>query len=107
MDLDLTNDFLGVTEFRSVIRESLERVEQTRRPLILTKGGKPSAVLLDVDSYQALCDTLKQANHQALMESLRRAEADVAAGRTHSHEEAMKKFEERREQRRNGSKSKD
>ncbi|MEL6633598.1 MAG: type II toxin-antitoxin system Phd/YefM family antitoxin [Bacteroidota bacterium] len=99
MALDLTNDFLGVTEFRSAIHKNLEKVEKTKRPLVLTKGGKPSAVVLDVHSYQALCDVVEQSQRQAFVDSVRRGEADVQAGRVQTHEEAMEAFESRRKAR--------
>lgn len=103
MDIKLTQDFLGVTEFRSVLRETIDRIEQTRRPLVLTKGGKPSAVVLDVQSYQDLCDALKNAELLSLVEGIKQAEVEVSTGRTRSHQEAVEELERRRKRRKHGS----
>lgn len=104
MELDLTKDFLGVTEFRSVVRETIERVEKTKRPLILTKGGKPSAVLLDVESYQDFYEAFKQSENLKLRESVNRAENNILSGKTHSHTDAMEEFKRRKKKKQNGAK---
>lgn len=62
MELDLAKDILGVTEFRSSMSEFIERVEGERKPLVLTKGGRPSVVLLDIETYQSLLKVFKEQN---------------------------------------------
>ena len=104
MELDLTKDFLGVTEFRSVVRETIERVEKTKRPLVLTKGGKPSAVILDVESYQDFYEAFKQSENLNLRESINRAENDILSGKTRTHTDAMEEFKQRKTKRQNGTK---
>ena len=47
--------------------------------MILTQHGRSAAVLLDVESYEALMDEL------ALLRDVRQAEDEVAAGRSRSH----------------------
>lgn len=96
MGLDLTKDILGVTEFRSSMSESIERIEKERRPLVLTKGGRPSVVVLDVETYQSFLNALQRQDEQELREGLQRAEEDLATGRTKSHSEAMDEFRKKR-----------
>jgi len=86
MDLNLTKDFLGLTEFRAMLGETIARIEETRRPLVLTKGGKPSAVVMDVQSYQDLCDALRHVDLLSLVEGLKQAEGEMAR-RTRSEPE--------------------
>ena len=104
MEINLTSDFLGITEFRSEMSQTLERIEKTKRPVILTKGGTPSAVVLDVQSYQEMQNALKEAEQRALKESIQRAEQNIVDGRTLSHAQAMQNFELKRQQKRNGQK---
>ena len=106
MSLDLTKDILGVTEFRATMGDSLERIEETKRPLVLTKGGRPSVVVLDVQSYQKMIDSLEKLNQQTLKEGILRAEADIQAGRVISHTDMKKKLKQRREKRANAKKTK-
>jgi prevent-host-death family protein len=104
MDINLTTDFLGITEFRSEMSQTLERIEKTKRPMILTKGGAPSVVILDVQSYQEMQDALKEAESALLLASVQRAELDIANGRTLPHAQALEVFEKKRQQRRHGQK---
>lgn len=104
MDVNLTTDFLGMTEFRAEMSQTLERVEKTKRPVILTKGGLPSAVVVDVQSYQEMQDALKEAERRLLLASLQRAEQDVTDGRTLPHAQALDAFEQKRQQRKHGQK---
>ena len=48
-------------------------------PVFLTQHGRGTAVLLDVESYEALVDELE------LLRDVRNAEAQVAAGKGRSH----------------------
>lgn len=105
MELDLTSDFIGITEFRSEMSQTLERIEKTKRPVILIKGGTPSAVVLDIQSYQELQNALKAAEQREqrfLLERIQRAEQDITNERTLSHAQALQDFEHKRQQRKHG-----
>lgn len=60
MRFDLRRDFVGVTEFRSDVRSSLKRVEETNRPLVITKGGKPNVVVMSVALYEELSVVMEE-----------------------------------------------
>ena len=106
MVLDLTKDILGVTQFRATMGDSLERIESTKRPLVLTKGGRPSVVVLDVETYQDMLDSLEELNKRALLEGVARAEADIKAGQVVAHEEVAEELKRRREKLKNAQKAK-
>ena len=46
-------------EIKGAIRDLVKFVSHTTKPLYLTKSGKPLAVMLDIDSYNALLDALE------------------------------------------------
>jgi prevent-host-death family protein len=79
---DLTDDIHPAAELQSEAERLLRQVQETRRPVVLTREGKSAAVLVDVESYQALLDEL------ALLRDVHRGLADAAAGRVTPHEEA-------------------
>ncbi|MBP7549032.1 MAG: type II toxin-antitoxin system Phd/YefM family antitoxin [Gemmatimonadaceae bacterium] len=74
-----TRDIQPVTEFRANAAQFIEQVRGTGAPMILTQHGRSAAVLLDVESYEALMDEL------ALLRDVRQAEDEVASGKSRSH----------------------
>lgn len=74
-----SRDIQPVTEFRANAAQFIEQIQTTGQPMILTQHGRSAAVLLDVDSYEAMIDEL------ALLRDVRLAETQVAAGKTRSH----------------------
>lgn len=106
MGLDLTKDILGVTQFRATMGDSLERVEETKRPLVLTKGGRPSVVVLDVRTYQEMLETLDELNKRTLLEGVQRAEANIKAGQVVAHKDVADELKRRREKDKDAQKAK-
>ena len=82
ISFDLTDDIHPVAELQSEAERLLRQVQETRRPVVLTLEGKGAAVLVDVESYQALLDEL------ALLRDVHQGLADAEAGRVTPHEEA-------------------
>ncbi len=79
---DLMEDSHPAAELQSQAAGLLKRVQDTRRPVILTEQGKGTAVLVDIDSYRILLDELD------LLRDVHRGLADVRAGKVVPHEEA-------------------
>ena len=55
---------------------------RSKKPILITQHGLPSAYLLDVESYELLQQRL------AVLEGIARGEMAVADGRTASHAQA-------------------
>lgn len=53
----------------------VRHVQRTKRPVILTQHGRSAAVLVDAAEYEALLERAE------LLDDIRVAEAEVAAGR--------------------------
>jgi antitoxin YefM len=66
-----------VSEARSTLRASFERVEGTHERVTLTRNGRPAAVLISPEDLEALEETLAVLSDSDLMRQL--AEAKNAA----------------------------
>ena len=85
-----TNSMVKVvpfTEARANLTELLDALEQKHEHVLITRNGRPSAVMLSADEYESLEETLDILQDKHLMDALRRSEDDVRAGRLTSLED--------------------
>jgi prevent-host-death family protein len=82
-----TSDITNFTEHRQNLRDHLNRVKATGRPLYITSDGVPEAVVLSAKAYDELADRADLAETLAMIE---RSEADFKAGRAQPFREAMR-----------------
>lgn len=68
-----------MTALRNHAPEMLAHLRATGRPVVLTVGGKPAAVIQDAEAYQRLLDIAAGASAE---EGIRQGLEDEAAGRT-------------------------
>lgn len=79
------------TEARANLTELLDDLEQRHEHVLITRNGRPSAVLLSADEYESLEETLDILQDKDVMEALRKSEGDVRAGRLVSLEDVRNK----------------
>jgi len=72
---------IPLTEAREKLSEIIDDVVAGGSPWTLTRHGRPVAVLLGHDDYEALVETLNVLSDSETMAAIAEAEADVAAGR--------------------------
>ena len=60
--------------------EFLDRVEQHHERVVVTRNGRPAAVLVSPDDLASLEETLEILSDSELVRALARAEAEVASG---------------------------
>ncbi|HYG62467.1 MAG TPA: type II toxin-antitoxin system Phd/YefM family antitoxin [Thermoanaerobaculia bacterium] len=82
IQLNLTEDIQPSSDLGAHGEALLRKVQDTRRPVVLTEHGKGAAVLVDLESYQSLLEELE------LLRDVHRGLADVQAGRVVPHDEA-------------------
>lgn len=75
-------DIQPLSEFRAGVASYIKQINETRRPLVITQRGKGVAVVLDVAEYEAMQEKIE------LLEEMRTAEAQLAAGLGVSNEDA-------------------
>ena len=69
-----------LTEARNRLSEIVDDVISTGSDFIITKHGRPAAVLVGYDEYEALLETLNILSDPETMAALAEAERDLAAG---------------------------
>ncbi len=79
------------TEARANLTELLDDVVDKQEHVLITRNGRPSAVMLSADEYESLEETLDILQDKELMEALRKSEDDVGAGRLTSLEDLRNK----------------
>lgn len=82
-----TEDIQPFTEYRAHLAEHHRRVQETGRPLFVTRDGRTSAVVLSPVAYDRLAEAAQQAEELA---AIRRSVADVEAGRVRSAKDALR-----------------
>ncbi|EGR5123506.1 type II toxin-antitoxin system Phd/YefM family antitoxin [Vibrio cholerae] len=80
--IHLDQDIQPLSEFRAGVASFIKQINETRRPLVITQRGKGVAVVLDVAEYEAMQEKIE------LLEEIRTAEAQLAAGLGISNEDA-------------------
>jgi prevent-host-death family protein len=78
-----------VTVLKSKSAEIIRRARRTRRPIVITQNGRPTAVLQDVESFD------RQRTALLLLLALASGERDYQAGRTVSDRTADRRFRRR------------
>ncbi|MHB8290089.1 MAG: type II toxin-antitoxin system Phd/YefM family antitoxin [Acidimicrobiales bacterium] len=71
----------AVTKTREHLSEILETVASTDEEYVITKHGRPVAVVLSYDEYEAIVETLNVLSDEDAMDALAEAQEDVAEGR--------------------------
>ena len=84
-----STDITSFTEHRQHLRDHLEKVRATGRPLFVTRNGETAAVVLSPEAYDALADRAELAESLAQLD---RSADDIKAGRTTPAKQALKKL---------------
>lgn len=66
-------DIQPLSEFRAGVTSFIKKINETRRPLVITQRGKGVAVVLDVAEYEAMQEKID------LLEEMRLAETQLAS----------------------------
>ncbi len=75
-----------VTTLKRQATQILSELRSSGEPVLITEHGKPSAYLVDVDSYEFMQDRMK------ILEGIARGERAIFEGRTYTQDEAKKKM---------------
>jgi antitoxin YefM len=84
---------ISVTQVKAKINEYVDAVRDTRDQITITKNGAPAAVLIGVDEWESIQETLHWLSQPGLAESVHQSEADVAAGRTYGEDEIRAEYQ--------------
>ena len=81
-----------LSDVKARLSEMVDRVEETHERILVTRKGRPAAVLMSPDDLQALEETLDVLSDSGTLERLSQARADIAAGRIVTREELVGRY---------------
>lgn len=81
---------LPLTEARNKFAKLVDDVSKTFAKVTITRRGKPKAVIMSSEEYEALIDSLEILSSKKSMDSLKRAKEDIKAGRIKPLSEVIK-----------------
>jgi antitoxin YefM len=71
-----------LAEVKNRLSEVVDRLEREHGRVVITKHGRPAAVMLSLEDLESLEETLAILSDPELLASIREADDEVAAGRT-------------------------
>jgi antitoxin YefM len=80
------------TEARARLSDLLGEVEARQEHVVITRNGRPLAVVLSAEEYEALEETLEILGDEDALDALRESEQDVQAGRLSSLDEVRREL---------------
>ncbi len=78
---------LPLAEVKNRLSEVVNELVATHDRVVVTRNGRPAAVILSPDDLEALEETLAVLADQDLVRQLLASRADIAAGRLHGVDE--------------------
>ncbi|MFI5893691.1 type II toxin-antitoxin system Phd/YefM family antitoxin [Actinoplanes sp. NPDC051513] len=73
-------DTIPLADAKARLSAVMDAVRDTHERVVITRNGRPEAVLMAVDDLQALEETLDLLSTPGAIEQIRQAESDLAAG---------------------------
>ena len=86
------SETLPLAEIKAHLSEIVDRVEREHDRVVLTRNGRPAAVIISPDDLEALEETLAILSDAKAMRAIRKAEADLDAGHFVSADELRAKY---------------
>jgi antitoxin YefM len=76
-----------LSEAKAKLARLLGEVEELGEHVLITRSGKPAGVLMSVDDYEGLLETLEILADSDLSRDIRQGLEEIEAGDTVSHDE--------------------
>jgi prevent-host-death family protein len=76
------SEHLPLADVKKRLSEVIDTLEREHGRVVVTKHGRPAAVMMNVDDLESLEETLEILSNPALMAAIRAGEDDAAEGRT-------------------------
>jgi prevent-host-death family protein len=83
---------LPISKAKERLDELVDAASTTREQVTITKNGTPAAVLIGVDEWESLQETLFWLSQPGIRESISEATSDVSAGRVYTQEGIRAEF---------------
>lgn len=83
---------LPLAEIKAHLSEIVDRVQREHQRVILTRNGRPAAVIMSPADLEALEDTLELLSDAGALKEIRAARLDAARGRVVTADELRAKY---------------
>jgi antitoxin YefM len=77
-----TAEHLPLADVKNRLSEVIERLEREHGRVVVTKHGRPAAVMLSIEDLESLEETLEILSDPKLLAEVRKGDRDVKTGRT-------------------------
>ena len=92
VSIKISKDLRPISDLKSAGADIVRQVNQTGRPVVLTRHGRGVAVVLSLEEYELLSERVE---HLELQRAVHEAEQEIAEGRWVPHNEIRAKIERR------------
>lgn len=82
--LKLDQDIRPLSEFRAGVATFFKQIQETKRPLVITQHGKGVGVLLGVEEYEEMQETIE------LLQDVQKSVSQINDGEGIEHKNAKK-----------------
>ena len=76
------SEHLSLADVKNRLSEVIDTLEREHGRVVVTKHGRPAAVMINVDDLESLEETLEILSNPTLMAAIRAGDDDAAEGRT-------------------------
>lgn len=76
-----TTDHVALADAKNRLSEVIDRLEREHGRVVITKHGRPAAVMLSIEDLESLEETLEILSDPKLMRSIRRSEREAQDGK--------------------------
>ncbi len=83
---------LPISKVKDKLNEYVDSVGMTNDQVTITKNGSPAAVLIGVEEWESIQETLFWLSQPGIRETIAEAEKDIANGRTSGESELRAEF---------------
>lgn len=80
---------IPASKAKTYFSELLKRIREHHESFAITRRGKIEGVLISIEEYESLIETLEILSDRELVESINRGLKDEKKGRLYSHEEVF------------------
>ena len=75
------SEHLSLADVKNRLSEVIDTLEREHGRVVVTKHGRPAAVMINVDDLESLEETLEILSNSTLMAAIRAGDDDAAEGR--------------------------
>jgi prevent-host-death family protein len=73
-------EHMPLADVKNRLSEVVERLEREHGRVVITKHGRPAAVVMSIEDLEGLEETLDILSNPALMRRIKKAEAEIETG---------------------------